>query len=135
MDGTRQDELVSHPLKANLLTFVLICFAVSVTYTAVFSSDALILPVSPVSAGKKRLSISAGLCPLMRGAMSRVIRKYGSWSIAHGMRHRSRLPAPNKWGNESGKDGAAWMAGKPIWPILDSFVNPKMPRAWLYVTH
>ena len=29
-----------------------------------------------------------GLCILSRGATSRVIRKYGSWSIAQGMRHR-----------------------------------------------
>jgi hypothetical protein len=58
----------------------LICLGVSLTKMAEVVSEALILPLSPCSAGKKRDSMSAGLhCP-SRGATSRVIRKYGSCS-------------------------------------------------------
>ena len=63
------------------------------------------------------------------------MRETRTWSMAHGIRQRSFLPAPNMCGNESGNEGAAWMGGKPIWPMLDSPPNPKMPRAWLNVQH
>ena len=39
----------------------MICLGVSLTKMALLASLALILPLSPCSAGKKRLSMSAGL--------------------------------------------------------------------------
>ena len=103
---------------------------------ALVGSLADILPDSPLSAGKNRDSTRAGLYPPMRGAASRVMRKYGSWSMAHGMRQRSDFfSAPNMCGKQSGNAGAACVGGKPIWPMLDSPEKPKMPRAALNVTH
>ena len=73
---------------------------------ALVGSLADILPDSPLSAGKNRDSTRAGLYPPMRGAASRVMRKYGSWSMAHGMRQRSDFfSAPNMCGKQSGNAG------------------------------
>lgn len=58
-----------------------------------------------------------------------------TWSMAHGIRHRMSFLVPNMWGKESGNDGAAWMAGKEIFPMLSSPVNPKIPFTWFRVTH
>jgi hypothetical protein len=55
-----------------------------------------------------------------------VMRKYGSWSMAHGMRHRSCWP-PNCLWNDDGNEGAACMAGNATLPIAASGVKPKMP--------
>lgn len=69
--------------------------------------------------------------------MSRVRRKYGSWSIAQGMRHAKvaalALPPPKTLGNELPKDGAACMAGKAILPILEVPSNPNTPLTWFTV--
>ena len=65
------------------------------------------------SAGKKRDSMSAVLMCPRRGAASRVMRKYGSWSMAQGMRHRTSLRAPNMWGKVSGRKAGAACAGEP----------------------
>ena len=45
------------------------------------------------------------------------------------------LRPPNMCGKEEGNEGAAWMAGKEILPMLSSGVRPKIPRIWLKVTH
>ena len=45
---------------------------------ALVASEALIFPLSPFNAGKNLDSINAGLYPPIRGATSRVMRKYGS---------------------------------------------------------
>lgn len=37
----------------------------------------------------------------------RVMRKYGSWSMAQGIRQRTSLRVPYRWGKESAKEGAA----------------------------
>ena len=42
---------------------------------------------------------------------------------------------PNMWGKDVGKEGAAWMAGKLILPMLSSSVRPKMAFMLLNVTH
>ena len=56
--------------------------------------------------------------------------------MAHGMRHRSDfLSVPKRCGKQSGNAGAACVGGKPTCPMLDSPEKPKMPRAWLNVTH
>lgn len=61
-----------------VLTFVLICLAVSVRKMEEFGSLALILVCAPCRAGKKTEWSKAGLgCPIL-GATSRVILKYGS---------------------------------------------------------
>ena len=60
-----------------------------------------------------------------------VILKYGSWSMAQGMRHLMSRRCPNMWGNVVGKDGAACTAGNATCPMLDSPLKPKMPRAEL----
>lgn len=60
------------------ITFVLICFAVSVKNTAELASLADILVLAPGKAGKNDECIKAGFGKPSRGATSRVIRKYGS---------------------------------------------------------
>lgn len=70
-----------------------------------------------------------------RGATSRVMRKYGSWSMAHGMRQRMSLRSPKMWGKDVGKAGAACVAGKEILPMLSSPLRPKMALIELKVTH
>lgn len=42
---------------------------------------------------------------------------------------------PNMWGKEVENEGAAWMAGKLILPMLSSLVRPKMALMLLNVTH
>ena len=83
-----------------------------------FRSDALILVCGPCSAGKNLEWISVGFGYLSLPATSRVSRKYGSWSMAHGMRHGVSLFVPKILGNELEKEGAAWMAAKWILPML-----------------
>ena len=61
---------------------------------------------------------SAGFGYLSFAATSRVSRKYGSLSIAHGMRHGMFDCAPKICGKELEKDGAAWMDAKWIFPML-----------------
>lgn len=70
-----------------------------------------------------------------RGATSRVMRKYGSWSMAQGMRQRMSLRSPNIWGKDVGKAGAACVAGKDILPMLSSPFRPNMAFMELNVTH
>ena len=45
------------------------------------------------------------------------------------------MRVPNMCGKDVEKDGAAWMAGKLILPMLSSFVSPKIARMLLNVTH
>ena len=82
------------------------------------ASDALIFVCGPCSAGKNLACSSAGFGYLSFAATSRVSRKYGSWSIAHGMRHGMLDCAPKICGKELEKDGAAWMDAKWIFPML-----------------
>ena len=72
----------------------------------VFWLDALIFVPSPVSDGMNLLWISAGLNSFRRTATSRVMRKYGSWSIAHGIRQRS-FDEHRTRGKDDENDGAA----------------------------
>lgn len=72
-----------------LITFVLICFGVSVKKIAEFMSLADIFVFAPCNAGKNFEWIKAGFGNLSLGATSLVILKYGSWSIAHGIKHRT----------------------------------------------
>ena len=98
----------------------------------VCSLDALIFVPRPVSDGINLLCSSAGLCSRSRTATSRVIRKYGSWSMAHGIMQRSRRE-PSTRGNDDENDGAAWIAGNACWPMFESSENPKIARAWVGV--
>ena len=68
--------------------------------------DALIFVFRPTSAGMNLLHISAGLCSFRRDATSRVIRKYGSWSTAHGIMQRIFF-GPSTFGKEEEKEGDA----------------------------
>lgn len=49
--------------------------------------------------------------------MSLVRRKYGSWSIAQGIKAGMSDFVPKMCGNELEKDGAAWIAAKCIFPM------------------
>lgn len=89
--------------------------------------EALIFVLRPTSAGMNLLHMMAGLCSFSRPAISRVIRKYGSWSTAQGIRHRIFLPST--FGKDDEKAGAAWIAGKDCWPMLEVSLKPKMARA------
>ena len=71
------------------------------------AEDALILVLEPCSAGKNFEWMSAGLGSFIRGATSRVMRKYGSWSMAHGMRQGTLVSPPKMCGKEEENDGAA----------------------------
>lgn len=84
----------------------------------VLVSDALILVCEPWRAGKNLEWMSVGLGYLSLEATSRVRRKYGSWSMAHGMRQGMLLWVPNMCGKELENEGAAWMAAKWIFPML-----------------
>ena len=57
--------------------------------------------------------------------------------MAHGMRqHASSGCGPHFWSgirNDDGKEGAAWIAGKALWPTLLLPSKPKAARAVLYV--
>lgn len=64
--------------------------------------------------------------------MCLVILKYGSWSIACGIKHGIFL-SPKINGNVEEKLGAAWIVGKPICPMLWLLLNPKIPLTWLNV--
>ena len=53
---------------------------------------------------------SEGLAIPARPATSLVIRKYGSWSIAQGIKHGILSESgPNMCGKDEANDGAAWM--------------------------
>jgi hypothetical protein len=54
--------------------------------------------------------------------------------MAHGMKQGTFCSPPKIFGKTPLKLGAAWMAGKAIWPMLELFSNPKMALAWLNVT-
>ena len=82
------------------------------------TSDALIFVCGPCSAGKNLAWMSAGFGYLSLTATSRVSRKYGSWSMAQGMRQGILETEPKIWGKELEKEGAAWMDAKWILPIL-----------------
>ena len=75
-----------------------------------------------------------GGCPNHQGMVFLFRHGHKSNGQAH-KKKLSTLRSPNMWGNEVGKEGAAWMAGKEILPMLSSGVRPKMPRIWLKVTH
>lgn len=70
-------------------------------------SDALIFVCGPWRAGKNFAWISVGFGYFSLVATSRVRRKYGSWSMAQGMRHGTFDVVPNIWGKEFEKEGAA----------------------------
>lgn len=42
----------------------------------------------------------------------------GSWSMAHGIKQGTSVLSPKIWGNEFENDGAAWMEGKWLFPML-----------------
>ena len=90
------------------------------------ASDALIFVCGPCSAGKNSAWISAGLQYLSFAATSRVSRKYGSWSIAHGMRHGILEALPKICGKELEKEGAAWMDAKWILPMLSLYARVRV---------
>ena len=111
------------PEKPCLLILLLIWLGVSFMYMLEFTSDALIFVCGPCNAGKNLAWMSAGLGYLSFAATSRVSRKYGSWSIAHGMRHGMFDALPKICGNELEKEGAAWMDAKWILPMLSLYAR------------
>ena len=56
---------------------------------------------------------------------SRVILKYGSWSIPQGIKQGIFL-LPKKWGKLLDKQGAAWIAGYAALPQLSANYNPNI---------
>ncbi len=99
-----------------------------------FGSDADIFDFEPCNAGKNVEWINAGFGKFKRGATSRVIRKYGSWSMAHGIRqgYSCLIFSPKINGNDELRLGAAWIAGKAILPIQSLSVKPKIP-IWINI--
>jgi len=77
-----------------------------------FGSLALILVCGPCRAGKNFEWMSVGFGYFSFWATSRVKRKYGSWSIAHGIKQGMLDAVPKIWGNELEKDGAACIDAK-----------------------
>lgn len=88
---------------------------------ALLSILALILLPGPCRAGKNWECISAGLMYFNRAATSRVSRKYGSWSIAHGIRDGIRVfffgSVPKMWGKVEENAVAACTEAKWIFPM------------------
>ena len=70
-------------------------------------SDALIFVCGPCRAGKNFACSKDGLGYFNLCATSRVRRKYGSWSIAHGIRQGISDLVPKICGKELENDGAA----------------------------
>lgn len=63
--------------------------------------------------------IDTNTCKLQTAAYSIVMYYYDAvltWSMAQGMRHGMSFLSPKICGKELLKDGAAWMAGKLIFP-------------------
>merc|ERR1712123_451816 len=94
-------------------------------------SEADILVRAPCNAGKKERWSKAGLRPPNLWATSLVMRKYGSWSIAQGIKQGTVLLSPKMKGKELLNEGAAWIAGNAILPIVQESSNPKIPLTWL----
>ena len=113
-------------VKVAFLLF-LIWFGVSFMYMLELTSDALIFVCGPCSAGKNLAWMSAGLGYLSFTATSRVSRKYGSWSIAQGIRHGMLDALPKICGKELEKEGAAWMDAKWILPMLSLQTRVRFP--------
>lgn len=80
--------------------------------TLLLGSLALILVCGPCKAGKNFEWIRVGLGYFSFWATSRVRRKYGSWSIAQGIKQGILDTVPKIWGKEFEKDGAAWIDAK-----------------------
>merc|ERR1712062_191573 len=105
------------PEKACLLILFFTCLGVSVKNMDELSSLALIFVWAPCNAGKNVECNKAGFLNLSVGATSRVIRKYGSWSIAQGIRHVMSFRLPKMKGKLELKLGTAWTAGNIILPM------------------
>jgi len=84
---------------------------VSVKNIAELGLDELILTSKPKIEGKNLECITVGLGSLSFSATSRVILKYGSWSIPQGIKQRISDRSPKICLNEVQNDGAAWIAG------------------------
>src|SRR2546426_12734038 len=87
--------------------------------------EADILPPGPRRLGRSLLWIRAGFGYPSLGATSRVIRKWGSWAMPHGISTGTSLPASTVGRNA----GAAWMLVEKISRTLFAFWNPK--PAWV----
>lgn len=72
------------------------------------------LPARPEK--KDEYKLAGFLYPIL-GAMSLVILKYGSWSMAAGIKTYT-FSLPKMWGNVFEKAGTAYTAGKAYLPIL-----------------
>lgn len=66
-------------------------------------------------------------------ATSLVILKYGSWSIAQGIRQAMSPLGPNICGKVLEKEGAAWIETKCNFPILSLSLKPKHDLDWFAV--
>ena len=121
------------PEKACLLILFLIWLGVSVMKMELVSLDALIFVWLPCRLGKNLEWMSDGLGYLSFTAASRVWRKYGSWSMAQGIRHGTSLREPKICGNELEKEGAAWIATKCSLPTLSLSTKPNVALDWLVV--
>lgn len=76
----------------------------------------------------------AGFGYLSLGATSRVILKYGSWSMAHGMRQWTSVRSPKMCGKAHANEGAACTAGNDHFPMQSDDANPKIDSAVVAVT-
>src|SRR3989442_14591726 len=92
--------------------------------------DADIWPPGPRRLGRSWGWIRAGFGYPSLGATSRVMRKWASWSMPHGIRTGTSFPASMVGRNA----GAAWKLVQKISPMLFAFSNPKTARVVEYVT-
>jgi hypothetical protein len=58
-----------------------------------------------------------------------------TWSMAHGIKHGRSLRLLNMRGKLELKLGAAWTAGKPIFPMQSLSTKPNMFFTWFRLTH
>ena len=87
------------------------------------------------SAGKNFECNKAGLMYLRRLATSLVSLKYGSWSMAHGIKQGISVLFAKISGNVLENEGAAWTEGKWYFPMESLSVNPNVDLAWLPLIH
>ena len=101
----RCSSTVALPPVNAFITFFRAWVSVSVVKMLDSGMEADILPPGPRRLGRSLLWIRAGFGYPSFGATSRVIRKWGSWSMPQGIRTGTSLPASTVGRNA----GAAWM--------------------------
>lgn len=83
--------------------------------------------VEPCKAGKNLECSNAGFEYFSLSATSLQTLKYGSWSMAHGIKHGVLSGKPKTSGNELGNAVAIWIDAEMDLPIQSESLTQKRP--------